>query len=163
MSDFEQFLTLNWTWGVDSANPTGRNHPVSPPPCVSTTDFMPSDSLTLLPFTVSLSACDFKGSALVFAHASLGVHLEQLLSRLPRLQIDRERAVWARLAFCLLPERFRLDRSQPENKLRVGVRAHVCVPASAVRSDHYGSISTPGSIVSQLLSPFILSSAATSN
>lgn len=123
MSDFERFLTLDRTWGVDSTNPTGRNDPVSPPPRVSTTDFMPSDSPPLPPFTVSLPACDFRGSALAFAHASLDVHLEQLLSRLLRLRIDGERAVWARLAFCLLPERVRLDRSQPENELRVGVRA----------------------------------------
>lgn len=41
---------------------------------------------------------------LVFAHGSLAVHLEQLLSRLLWLQIDRERPARAGLAFCLLPE-----------------------------------------------------------
>lgn len=68
---------------------------------------------------LSLSLPGSRG--LVFAHASLAVHLEQLLSSLLRLQIDRERAAWARLAFCLLPECVGLDGSQPENALPVRV------------------------------------------
>lgn len=109
--------------------------------------------LTRLP-SLSLSLPGCRG--LVFAHASLAVHLEQLLSSLLRLQIDRERAAWARLAFCLLPECVGLDGSQPENALPVRV--------SSVRACRTTTgVFTSGPMVSQLLSPFTLPSATISN
>lgn len=93
----------------DTANPTGCHDPLSPPVSV-TPNFIPSDSLTHHPFLSSrlslslvLSVCLYVSllvSGSIFTHASLDVHLEQLLSRLLQPQIDRDRAVWARLAFC---------------------------------------------------------------
>lgn len=113
--------TLNWTWHffffffffwtlpiqLGTSPLSLRLRPISCPLL-----------LTLLP-SLSLPLPGSRG--LVFAHASLAVHLEQLLSSLLRLQIDRERAAWARLAFCLLPECVGLDGSQPENALPVRV------------------------------------------
>lgn len=149
---FKHLVTLERTWSFDIWNSTGCNDPLSPS-VPFTPNFIPSDSLTSLPF--SLSLCGFQVRLHICKYSSLDVHLEQLLSCLLQLQIDRDRVVWARLAFCSHPLMCQFG-PQPagERSWTTSEWLNVCVYVLGL--EHYRKIITLGSIVLQLLNKFTL-------
>ena len=133
-------ITLHWI-GLDSTLQTPLGVIIfSLPLCVSLPILFPLILWLIFPLLLSFSVClhvslPIWGSSpgSIFTHASLNVHLEQLLSRLLQPQIDRDRAVWARPAFCCFPNvsvwtaaRWRMDSGAWVSEC-VCVCMYVCV------------------------------------